>query len=186
MAIRENELTLWQKEIREKSQTLNYRNPPALWQGYSFVSAAGILGGGWASNNDFVLLSTAGYSIFNPITKQLQKYFDEAEIVSENLNADNSEFIIPITKKKISIAGVMGGDGIHYNGEWNLEIIYPWYPDALFVMYETELTDWDNVFPLELKVCSSGNWIKYGFAPSKQLFAIWGEAGVEFYYQKFD
>lgn len=184
MAVREDELSVWQKHIREKSQNLAYRNPPATWQGYSFVSAAGIYGGGWTSENEFVLLSTDGYSIFNPITKQAQKYLnpDNAEDVLTYLSEDDSEFVIPITNEKIRISGVMGGDGIHHNGEWSLRVIYPWYPDALFVIYQNNLTDWDNVYPLRFQVLSSGNWIKYGFSSSKKLFAIWGEAGAEFYY----
>lgn len=188
MAVREDELTPWQKNIREKSQKLMYRKPPLPWEGYTFVSAAGILGGGWTLNSDFVLLSQDGYSIFNPITDQIQEHLtpDESDEMHKNLSEDDSEFVIPSTKEKVKISGVIGGNGINYNGEWKLNIIYPWYPDATFVMYQNGLTNWESVYPLKFQVCSSGNWIRYGFAPSKSLFAIWGEAGAEFYYQISD
>jgi hypothetical protein len=176
-------LTPWQIELREKAQKLIYRKLPDPWSNYSSKRAAGVFAGGWTQENEFILLSNDGYSVYQPTTGSYAEFFGTKakDEMFKNLYEEKLEFILPSTEEKVRIFGVTGGDGIHDIEDWVVEVIYPWWPNGIVVMYPDSLLQLETVFPIQLKVVGSGNWIKCGFSPSKDILAILGEAGAEFH-----
>ena len=63
-----DELTFWQKQIREKALKLVPGDAPYPWQNHQTLGAAGIFAAGWTKDNEFVMLSDEGYSLINPLT----------------------------------------------------------------------------------------------------------------------
>lgn len=173
-------LTSWQLQLLKQAQNATYKKLPKPWTYHSGVSAAGILAGGWTTENEFVLISSDGYSLINPITG-ICKFFVISNSVWSNLDEDTLEFTLPSTEETISIFGVYGGDGLHVIDDWEVEIIHPMWPNAMVVMYQNSLLEWETVYPLQLQMIDVSNWVKCGFSPSKNILAVVGYAGIDFF-----
>ena len=155
--------------------------PPSPWNKHTVASAAGIFAGGWTYDNQFVMLTSDGYSIHEPITGTQILFDQDADVVFSNLSDNSLSFLVPSKNYEIQVFGVSGGDGVHKVNDWFVKTIYPWWPNSMVVLYRNSLLDKSEVFALSLDVCDYGSWIKCGFSPSGTSLAVLGHAGADFF-----
>jgi hypothetical protein len=177
----DHELTEWQLQIRERALKLQLGEAPRPWKNHQTAYAAGIFAAGWTSNSEFVMASGDGYSITNPITGTQLLFDTDADAMFENIDEDNSQLLIPRIAETIRLFGLRSGDGLRTIRDWSVELIYPYWPNSMVVMYQSSLLEWETVYALKIDVSDSGNWRSVGFSPNHKTLAVVGHAGADFF-----
>ncbi len=176
-------LNEYEQQILEADRRLVPSEPPSPWSSVQAYWAAGVLAGGWTSDNHFVVISNAGYSIYDPINDQQLELKLDDQLTFAHLSPRHLKFSIPTTQETIDIFGVWGGDGRHIgNDRWSLSIIYPWYPSPTAVIVygnQPYLPDYSRT-ALRLHATMDSSMLKGGFSPSGLSFALLGFSGVDF------
>lgn len=157
-------------------------DPPSPWKLRLSFSAAGLRAGGWDTQENFIVISMDGYSINSPVTGEKSLILGSDEALDSLIDND-LKFRIPTSGEIINVFGVTAGDGIHVTDDsWSLEIIYPWWPQAIVTLeklYQGAPHDWGTTYALKTDL--GDGWVKCGFSSSGKHFALLGEPGVDLF-----
>ena len=172
----------YQRKILNHVQKLSPIIPDS-WAFASYINVAGMFAVGWTDNNEVIVVTYDGYSIYDPLNGRY--VLKNTERGSYHLmSRDNLQFYIPERKKEYSVWGLYGGGGncVASSG-WKLQLMYPAWPNAVVgVQYPKELSTsndkWENIDLLKL------NYIDYidlacGFSPSETIFLVGNGDGIE-------
>ncbi len=184
--MRTSPLTEYQRALLEQARAIVPGPPPPPWETGVAVFAGGALAAGWTHDEHIVVISTNGYSVSNPATgERLVRDRDEQRMYTF-LSPDNLSFALPDTDEQVRIFGVWGGDGSHVTSDgWNVEAIYPWWPEVDVVIWPPRGPGgagyFDGAYLLDL--AGIGTWRGCGFSPSGKYLMLLDSAGAQVYYR---
>lgn len=176
-------LTDYEFQLLLKARGIKPSVPPHPWGNMIVISAAGVVAGGWTKEENYVVISSNGYSINNATSGERIERNYNSELTYKNISKDYLHFTIPSNDETIDIHGIDAGDGIHITEEgWVVELIYPWWPRVSIMMKNVHVKNiaakeyLDDVYILDIPRLDG--WMKAGFSPSGKHLAILGSGGV--------
>ena len=176
-------LTEHEYELLQKARQLIPSNPPNPWGNRRIISAAGAIAGGWTKNEHYVLISSSGYSLNNPLTgERIERNRDSGQTL-ESLSEDSLHFTLPSSNETVSIYGLDAGDGIRVSPDgWLIERIAPWWPREAFMIKNVYVPHAAKKGYLDdaavLDIPRLDGWMRAGFSPSGKYLAVLGSGGA--------
>ncbi len=164
---------------------LNTQNPFEDWVRHTCFPFEGLIGCGWTSNNQILLISHDKYVIYD--SKRFDKLIEIDGHPYDKFSSDNLDFIVKESEEQVKIFGLFGGNGncVSEDG-WKLEVIYPNWPNAVVLIRKPDtrgLERWEGLRLVELELLEYVD-LKCGFSRNQEMFMISGHLGVEVFIRR--
>lgn len=176
-------INAYQKEYLLEVKKMYPTNKLHPWKLKKSLLIEGLIAVGWNKSNEIVLITNDKYLIYNPL---IEMFSDEVYVpnIFELFSTNNLKF--KIGNRTINIFGLYGGDGNRVSSDgWVLEIIHPYWPNAITLLREPTVPGnlqkkWAGIKLIELKLIDYYD-LKCGFSPDFKSFVISNGNGFEIF-----